>query len=168
MGSIIGVGVFNLPTSLAPYGPITLISMALTTIGALALAVLFGALSRRLPADGGPYAYVRVGFGNPLGFMNAWSYWITAWAGNAALAVGWVLYVEHFVNKGHDKWLSIVLVLTGLWVAAVINLTGAKNMGAIQVVTTILKFFALLSMSTVGLFYIESGNYTPWNVSTES
>ena len=83
MGSIIGVGVFNLPTSLAPYGPITLVSMALTTVGALVLAILFGALARRLPADGGPYAYARVGFGNPLGFMNAWSYWITAWAGNA-------------------------------------------------------------------------------------
>src|SRR5437773_7132627 len=86
MGSIIGVGIFNLPTSLASYGPITLVSMALTTVGALALAVLFGSLSRRLPADGGPYAYARVGFGNPLGFMNAWSYWITAWAGNAAIA----------------------------------------------------------------------------------
>ena len=68
MGSIIGVGIFNLPTSLAPYGPITLVSMGLTTVGALVLAVLFGALSRRLPADGGPYAYARVGFGNPLGF----------------------------------------------------------------------------------------------------
>src|SRR5262249_46436705 len=106
MGSIIGVGIFNLPSSLAPYGPITLVSMALTTVGALALAVLFGALSRRLPADGGPYAYARVAFGNPLGFMNAWSYWITAWAGNAAIAVGWVLYVEYFVNKGHAKGLD--------------------------------------------------------------
>jgi hypothetical protein len=28
MGSIIGVGIFNLPTSLAAYGPITLVSMA--------------------------------------------------------------------------------------------------------------------------------------------
>jgi APA family basic amino acid/polyamine antiporter len=116
MGSIIGVGIFNLPTSLASYGPITLVSMGLTTIGALVLAVLFGALSRRLPADGGPYAYARVGFGNPLGFANAWSYWITAWAGNAAIAVGWVLYVEHFVNKDHAKGWSIVLVLVGLWI----------------------------------------------------
>jgi hypothetical protein len=60
MGSIIGVGIFNLPTSLAFYGPITLVSMALTTVGAIALALLFAALSRRLPADGGPYAYARV------------------------------------------------------------------------------------------------------------
>ena len=34
MGSIIGVGIFNLPTSLAGIGPITLVSMALTTVGA--------------------------------------------------------------------------------------------------------------------------------------
>lgn len=67
VGSIIGVGIFNLPTSLAVYGPITLVSMALTTVGALVLALLFAALSRRLPADGGPYAYARVAFGNRLG-----------------------------------------------------------------------------------------------------
>lgn len=73
MGSIIGVGIFNLPTSLASIGPITLISMALTTVGAIALALMFAALSRRLPADGGPYAYSRAAFGNVVGFFNAWS-----------------------------------------------------------------------------------------------
>jgi APA family basic amino acid/polyamine antiporter len=167
MGSIIGVGIFNLPTSLAGYGPITLVSMGLTTVGAIALALLFAALSRRLPADGGPYAYSRVAFGNRLGFANAWSYWITAWAGNAAIAVGWVLYVEVFINKGHTKWWSILLVLLGLWLPAFINLSGVKNMGAVQVVTTVLKFVALAFMSTVGLFYITTANYSPWNVSGE-
>ena len=168
MGSIIGVGVFNLPSSLAPIGPITIVSMALTTVGAVALALLFGALSRRLPADGGPYAYARVAFGNGLGFMNAWSYWITAWAGNAAIAVGWVLYVEHFINKGHNTLFSIVLVLIGLWIPAVINLSGVKNMGAIQVITTVLKFAALAFVSVVGLFFIKTANFTPWNVSGQS
>jgi APA family basic amino acid/polyamine antiporter len=168
VGSIIGVGIFNLPSSLAFYGPISLVSMALTTVGALALAMLFAALSRRLPADGGPYAYARVAFGNPLGFMNAWSYWITAWAGNAAIAVGWVLYVEHFINKSQNKWFSVLLVLVGLWIPATINLSGVKNMGSVQVVTTVVKFVALAFMSTVGLFYISSANFTPWNVSKES
>jgi APA family basic amino acid/polyamine antiporter len=168
MGSIIGVGIFNLPTSLAGYGPITLVSMGLTTVGAVALALLFAALSRRLPADGGPYAYARVAYGNPVGFANAWSYWITAWAGNAAIAVGWVLYVEQFVNKGHNRLGSILLVLAGLWIPAAINLSGVKNMGSVQVATTVLKFAALAFMSTVGLFFIQRANYTPWNVSGES
>jgi APA family basic amino acid/polyamine antiporter len=168
MGSIIGVGIFNLPQSLSGYGPITLVSMALTTVGALVLALLFAALSRRLPANGGPYAYARAAFGNPLGFMNAWSYWITAWAGNAAIAVGWVLYVEVFVNKDHNRFASVLLVLVGLWIPAFINLSGVKNMGSVQVVTTVLKFAALAFMSTVGLFYITNANFTPWNVSGES
>jgi basic amino acid/polyamine antiporter, APA family len=168
MGSIIGVGIFNLPTSLAAYGPISLVSMGLTTVGALALAMLFAALSRRLPADGGPYAYSRVAYGNAVGFANAWSYWITAWAGNAAIAVGWVLYVEVFINKGHAKWASVLLVLVGLWIPAGINLTGVKNMGSIQVLTTILKFAALAFVAIVGLFYVSRANYSPWNVSGQS
>ena len=49
VGNIIGVGIFNLPGSLSAYGPITLLSMVLVTAGALALALLFAGLSRRLP-----------------------------------------------------------------------------------------------------------------------
>jgi len=168
MGSIIGVGIFNLPTSLAGIGPITLVSMALTTVGAIALALMFAALARRLPADGGPYAYSRVAFGNRVGFFNAWSYWISSWAGNAGIAVGWVLYVEVFINKGHNKLLTVLLVLVGLWVPAVINLSGVKNMGSVQMVTTVLKFVALAFMSTVGLFYIKNANFHPWNISGQS
>ena len=67
VGSIIGVGIFNLPARWPSYGPISLVAMALTTVGALALAYMFAALSRRLPADGGPYAYARAAFGNPPG-----------------------------------------------------------------------------------------------------
>jgi APA family basic amino acid/polyamine antiporter len=100
-----------------------------------------------------------------VGFFNAWSYWITAWAGNAGIAVGWVLYVEVFINKGQNKLITILLVLVGLWIPAIINLSGVKNMGSVQMVTTVLKFAALLFVSVVGLFYINTANYTPWNVS---
>src|SRR5439155_5978356 len=130
LGSIVGVGIFNLPYSLAGIGPISIVAMVLTTIGALALALMFASLSRRMPADGGPYAYARAAFGNRLGFANAWSYWITAWAGNAAIAVGWVLYVEVFVNQGGQRLWSILLVLAALWFAALVNLSGVRNTGA--------------------------------------
>jgi APA family basic amino acid/polyamine antiporter len=165
VGSIVGVGIFNLPTSLAAFGPVSLVSMGLTTVGAIALAMLFAALSRRMPVDGGPYAYARAAFGDRTGFANAWSYWITAWAGNAAIAVGWVLYLEVFVNTGHEKLWSILLVLAGLWLPALINLSGVRNVGAVQIATTVLKFAALAFMATVGLFYIESANFTPFNAS---
>src|SRR6516225_9037934 len=78
---------FGLPTALAAYGPISLVAMVLVTLGALALAFALGALSKRVPGSGGPYVYARDAFGDFAGFLNAWSYWITAWAGNAAIVV---------------------------------------------------------------------------------
>jgi APA family basic amino acid/polyamine antiporter len=168
VGSIVGVGIFNLPSSLAPYGPITLVSIGLTTIGALALAYLFAVLARRMPAPGGPYTYARSAFGNGWGFANAWSYWITAWAGNAAIAVGWVLYVEVFINNGQTKIWTILLVLAGLWIPAAINVSGLKNTGWFQVLTTITKFAALAFMAIVGLFFIKTANFSPFNVSGHS
>jgi APA family basic amino acid/polyamine antiporter len=62
----------------------------------------------------------------------------------------------------------VLLVLVGLWIPAAINLSGVKNMGSIQVITTVIKFAALAFMAIVGLFYIKSANFTPWNVSKES
>jgi APA family basic amino acid/polyamine antiporter len=167
-GSIIGVGIFSLPYSLASYGPISLVSMALATVGAIALALLFAALTRRIPADGGPYAYARAAFGNRVGFANAWSYWITAWAGNAAIAVGWVYYVETFINTGGTKIWTILIALAGLWIPAAVNLTGMRNVGSFQLVTTIFKFVPLLLMAVVGLFFVESANFTPWNTSGDT
>ncbi len=168
VGSIIGVGIFNLPASLAAFGPISLVAMLLTTIGALALALLFASLSRRLPADGGPYAYARAAFGNATGFANAWSYWITAWSGNAAIVVGWVMYVQVFVNQGAIPVWSILIALVGLWIPAIINITGVKNMGAVQLWTSILKFIPLALMATVGLLFIKPENFATWNVSGDS
>jgi APA family basic amino acid/polyamine antiporter len=60
------------------------------------------------------------------------------------------------------------LVLVGLWIPALVNLSGVKNMGAVQVVTTVVKYLAVGFMAIVGLFFISSANYTPWNVSGES
>nr|WP_268270566.1 amino acid permease [Streptomyces sp. MNU76] len=168
IGSIIGTGVFALPSALAPYGPISLVAFVAVTLGALALAVTFGALSKRVPASGGPYVYAREAFGEFAGFLNAWSYWITAWAGNAAIVVAWVGYVEVFVNTGHRTGISVLIALIGLWVPAAINLTGVRNTGAFQVITTVLKFVPLVFMATIGLLFIDPDNFGAFNASGRS
>ncbi len=163
VGSVIGTGVFALPSALAGFGPISLVAFALVTVGAVALAVTFSALNRRIPGSGGPYLYAREAFGDFAGFLTAWSYWITAWAGNAAIVVAWVGYVEVFWNTSHARGWSIVIALVGLWIPAAINLAGIRSLSVVQVLSTVLKFVPLLFMATVGLLFIESANFGEFN-----
>jgi APA family basic amino acid/polyamine antiporter len=168
VGSVIGTGVFALPSALAVFGPISLVAFVLVTIGAVALALAFRGLAARLPGTGGPYVYARDAFGEFAGFLIAWSYWITAWAGNAAIVVAWVGYVEVFWNTGHEVGWSVVIALTGLWLPALVNLAGLRSIAAFQVVTTVLKFIPLLFMATVGLLFISSSNFGDFNASGTS
>lgn len=46
VASTIGVGIFSLPHALASYGPISLVAMAVASVGAIAFAVRFAALTR--------------------------------------------------------------------------------------------------------------------------
>ena len=165
VGSVIGTGVFALPSALAGYGPISLVAFGLVTIGSIALALTFKALTGRTTASGGPYVYARDAFGDFAGFLNAWSYWITAWAGNAAIVVAWVGYVEVFWNTGHAKAWSIVIALAGLWIPAIVNLAGLRSIAWFQILTTVIKFIPLLFIATVGLLFIKSANFGSFNAS---
>ena len=57
MGSIVGTGIFTLPSAVAQYGMVGLVGFVAATAGAIALALIFASLSRRIPAQGSPYAY---------------------------------------------------------------------------------------------------------------
>ncbi len=149
IGSIIGTGVFALPSALAPYGPSSLLAIGLVAIGALALAQVFGWLNKRVSGSGGPYLYARDAFGDFGGFITSWSYWLTAWIGNAAVVVAWVGYVEVFINKGGNKWGAVAIALVGLWIPALINISGIRNLAGFQNITTVLKFVPLVFMATI-------------------
>jgi APA family basic amino acid/polyamine antiporter len=165
VGSIIGTGVFALPSALAPYGPSSLIAIVLVCVGALALARVFGWLNQRVPGSGGPYLYARDAFGDFGGFITSWSYWLTAWIGNAAIVVAWVGYVEVFVNKGGNKWGSAAIAMVGLWIPVLINISGVRNLAGFQNITTLLKFVPLVFMGTVGLFFVHARNFGAFNPS---
>ena len=62
-GNMIGSGIFLLPATLASVGSVTLIGWVIASLGALALALLFGKLARRKPMAGGPATYAFDAFG---------------------------------------------------------------------------------------------------------
>jgi APA family basic amino acid/polyamine antiporter len=129
------------------------------------LAVLFGQLTKRVPnSDGGLYAYSRHEFGDFAGYLVGWCYWVQAWAGNAAIVSSWVFYVDALFgwthNSGMENW---CIAMVGLWVPAVINLVGVRQMAWFQNITVILKFLPLLFVGVVGWFFVTSAKFGPFN-----
>ncbi|MGR4880988.1 amino acid permease [Streptomyces sp. LARHCF249] len=169
MGNIIGGGIFLLPASVAPFGTISLVAFAVLTLGAVALALVFGRLAQRHPQTGGPYVYARAAFGDFAGFLAAWSYWITTWVSNAALAVAAVGYLAVlFPAIGTHKWSLCLAALAVQWLPALANLAGTRYVGAVQLVSTILKFAPLLLVAVGGLFFFDPANLGPFRATDQS
>ncbi|MEV0447342.1 amino acid permease [Streptomyces sp. NPDC050600] len=168
VGNIIGGGIFLLPASVAPYGTISLVAFGILTLGALSLALVFGRLARRHPQTGGPYVYARAAFGDFAGFLAAWSYWITTWVSNAALAVAAVGYLDVLVPIHDSKAATIGAALLIQWLPALANLAGTRYVGAVQLVATVLKFVPLLLVAVGGLFFFDSANLGPFRTGDTS
>ncbi|MFJ6792840.1 amino acid permease [Streptomyces sp. NPDC091268] len=169
MGNIIGGGIFLLPASVAPFGTISLVAFGVLTVGAVALALVFGRLAERHPLTGGPYVYARAAFGDFAGFLAAWSYWITTWVSNAALAVacGGYLAVLLPAQAGH-RWSMCLAALTVQWLPALANLAGTRYVGAVQLVSTVLKFAPLLLVAVGGLFFFDPAKLGPFQATGQS
>ena len=165
IGSVIGTGVFTMPAVMAGAGTSSILTLAAVALGAVLLAIMFGQLTKRVPStDGGLYAYSRHEFGDFAGYLTAWCYWITAWAGNAAIVSSWVLYVESLFGISNPSgWTNFGIALLGLWIPAAINLAGVKRMAIFQNITVVLKFLPLLLVGVVGWFFVSSANFGPFN-----
>src|SRR5262245_27049538 len=163
VGNMVGSGIFLLPASLAgEAGPVSIVAMLLTGVGAMLLAGVFATLGRAYPKTGGPYAYTRKAFGDFAGFLTAWGYWIAAWVGNAAIAIAFVGYLGVYWNRVNTSNLTAILVAIGLiWRLTAVNVLGTRESGWVQIVTTILKFVPLALVGLVGLLWINSDNLTP-------
>jgi APA family basic amino acid/polyamine antiporter len=169
VGNMIGSGIFLLPASLAAFGPISLVGWAVTSLGALVLAVIFGRLSRVVTKTGGPYAYTEAGYGEFAGFIIAWGYWIALWTGNAGVAVALAGYVGFlFPSIGASQTSSLAVALIAIWTLTLVNVRGVAEAGFVQVVTTVLKLVPLVLIGTLGFFWIDGANFTPFNTSGQS
>ncbi len=167
-GNMIGSGVFLLPASLAPYGALSLVAWLFTASGALILALVFARLSRLVPRAGGPYAFTRAGFGDFAGFLVAWGYWISIWAGNAAIAVAFVSYMGFFFPAlSAIPALAAATAIATVWALTLINSLGIRTAGAVQVAATVLKLAPLALIGCFGLVHLKAANFTPFNPSGE-
>lgn len=166
IGNIIGSGVFVLPAALAPYGAASLLGWGISLGGALMLALVYAWLAQIVPNYGGAYAYARQAFGDSVGFVAAWSYWVCVWSANAAIAVA-------FAGSLGAVWPAAVATplrgalcaLAALWTCTFISLSGVREAGYTAIVTTSLKLVPLVVFGVLGLGWVHASAFHPFNAS---
>ena len=153
VGNTIGVGIFMLPASLAPYGMNALPAWLITAAGCICIAWVFAGLARSFPEDDGPYAYTARAFGGGIAFVLMWCYWVSTWVTNAVLAVGVVGYLSFFFPVlGVNRWLGAVIAVSLVWLFVLINMRGARTAGWVQIVSSALKLLPMVGMIALGVW----------------
>lgn len=170
IGNMIGAGIFVLPATLAKYGSISILGWIFTAIGSLILAKIFSNFSKIIVSkSGGPYTYSRAGFGDFIGFLVAWGYWISCWVGNAAIAVAVISALSFFFPVLEtNPLLAIILGLSFIWILTWVNSRGIKASGRIQVITTVLKLLPLVLVTLSGIFFFSIDNFPAFNLTDGS
>jgi len=153
VGNTIGVGIFMLPASLAPYGMNALPAWLITTVGCVFIAWVFAGLARTFTDDDGPYAYTARAFGGFVAFVLMWCYWISTWVTNAVLATGVTGYLSFFFPVlGVNHSLAAGTAVSLIWLFVLINIRGARTAGWVQVLTTVLKLVPQFGIIALGVW----------------
>lgn len=168
-GNMIGSGIFMLPATLAKVGSITLIGWLLASLGAVALALLFGKLARRQPMAGGPAAYVIDAFGPFAGTQVSLWYWSSCLIGNVAIAAAAAGYFASFFGIAAGPAMLAFITIALLWLCTAINMVSPRFAGLVDGPLLVAGLVPLLLIATVGWFMFDAAQFrASWNLTGTS
>jgi len=144
IGSMVGSGIYLLPTTLAPFGVNMVIAFVVTGFGTMCLAFALAQLAAKLP--GGPFVHADRAFGETTAFITLWCYTfsqVTGVAGVAVAIAGALGHIWPVVISGPPL---IAVAIGSIAVLLMVNLRGARSAGALQIVTVLIKLMPLLAV----------------------
>ncbi len=150
VGGMVGSGVFLLPATLAPYGWTGVAAWVVSTVGVLILGYVLVRLAAALPQSAGAIAITGEVHGPVIGALIGWSYWVSVWCANAAIATAATSYLAVFYPALSATPLRGALAASALiWLLTALNLRGPHTVGRFQVVTTLLKLVPLVAIVVI-------------------
>ncbi|MEE3609715.1 basic amino acid/polyamine antiporter [Avibacterium paragallinarum] len=169
LSSMIGSGIFSLPQNMAAVAgsEALLIGWLITGIGIIFLGLSFFFISRLKPElDGGIYTYAREGFGNLMGFLSAWGYWLCATIGIVGYLVvafegiGTFTDSESAVIFGQGNTIaSFIGASCVVWLVHILIAKGLKEAASVNLVATIVKVFPLILFIALALWFFSPDTF---------
>ncbi|WP_239025839.1 amino acid permease [Sphingomonas paeninsulae] len=158
VGGMIGSGIFLLPATLAPFGWMGVAAWFIAAGGALIIGYVLVVLSRALPQASGGIGITGEVLGPVVGVLVGWSYWVSVWSANAAIATAASSYLSMLVPSLLSTPLRGAITASLLiWLLTGLNLAGARLAGQFQILTTVLKMVPLVTIVIILLVLFFSG-----------
>jgi basic amino acid/polyamine antiporter, APA family len=161
VNSIIGSGVFGLPSTVAALiGRFSPYAVLAAGAGMSVIIGCFAEVASRFQEAGGPYLYARVAFGRMMGIQTAWMLWLGQVAAPAANANLFVIYLGEFFPQAKDP-LPRALILTLLvGLLTFINIRGVRAGAQVSNLFTAAKLVPLFAVIVLGLFVLQRHHWT--------
>jgi amino acid transporter len=168
INSIIGSGIFGLPSVVAGYvGRQSPLAYLVAAAGIGVVIACFAEVASQFGAAGGPYLYAREAFGRFIGMEIAWLLWLVRLTAAAAAANLFTNYLAEFwpgVQEPITR-LSVLAVLIGF--VAAVNIRGVKSGAAVSNAFTVAKLAPLILFAiTGGVFLLRAHPAIPGGLSS--
>lgn len=165
-GTMVGSGIFVSPSgviqSVDGNVGLTLCLWAACGLFSLLASLCYAELGTKIRESGADFAYHRVAYGRPVGFLYAWtSILVVRSTGNAATAYTFGLYMAGPFYGGECAPPAIVIKLAGAALIIVLTLLNSFSVKAstkFQNVFTVAKFTAMVIIIIGGLTALARGN----------
>jgi basic amino acid/polyamine antiporter, APA family len=160
VNSIIGSGVFGLPSTVAALiGRSSIWAVIAAGAGMCVIVGCFAEVASHFHQAGGPYLYARVAFGRFMGIQTAWLLWLGQVAAPAANANLFVIYLGEFFPhaKDHVPRALILTVLVGA--LAFINIRGVRAGAQVSNLFTAAKLIPLFAVIVFGLLVLSNHHW---------
>ncbi len=151
INSIIGSGIFGLPSVVAGYvGKQSPLAYLFAAAGIGVVIACFAEVASQFGAAGGPYLYAREAFGRFIGIETGWMLLLVRLTTAAAAANLFINYLAEFWPAVHEPVLrlSVLAVLIGF--LAAVNVRGIKSGAAASNVFTVAKLVPLILFAIAG------------------
>jgi basic amino acid/polyamine antiporter, APA family len=143
IGSVIGVAIFMLPVALAPLGINAVVAWIVSSCGAICLGLPLARLAR---GGAGIQTAIEETFGPTIGFMVTFAFWVSNWAGVAAIAVGAASTISRVVPPLANP-LSVALLSVAFIIMTVpVNARGARASGLMAILTVLLRIVPITAV----------------------
>jgi arginine:ornithine antiporter/lysine permease len=149
IGSMLGGGVFNLPSSISQSAGVvaSLLAWLITGVGVFFIAKVFQTLSKEEPEIiGGIYYYAKDGFGDYIGFNSAWGYWLSNIIGNVSFVILFLDALSKFIPSigGSGGQIGLLLGTFMIWGVIFLVARGIRTASILNTIATSAKVIPIL------------------------